>query len=287
MHTRIRIRFFYRIVACAVLFLAATASAQLIDPHVTFDVQRLPEEAQTKLVGLDSTLALYLREQEWAGDDYSYDLRIDISVFFTDYTADPQEDKYKAKLIITNGHDIRLEDSRWEFGLRSNTDYRQGTFHAFKSVIEFYVWMIIGMEYDRLEKLGGRPYFDRARQIFLDASSTLYYFGWDKRIESLRDYTDDSNTTYRELVFFYDTGMYFDAQEQPAKAKDYLYYALVKLRGLTLDEQLQFLESNYEEFADALVRSDYPKGVRGLAAMDPARREFYESLVPPDSAGVK
>ncbi len=271
----------------AVSFLAVPGYSQLVDPLVTFNVERLPDEARAKLTILDSILTEYLRNQEWAGDDYNYDLEIDINVFFENYTGDPQEDKYKAKLLITNRHDVRLEDARWEFGLRTGEDIRVGTFHPFRSVIEFYIWMIIGMEYDRLEKLGGRTYFDRAKQIYLEASSSLYYFGWDRRVEYLRTYTAEENSAWRELQFFYDTGIYFDAQEHYPRAKDYLYYALIKLQRLTVSKQQEFLEPVHREFAEAMLRAGYEKGVRSLMAMDPEHRTVYEAILPADSAGSK
>lgn len=257
-----------------------TADAQLLYPEVIVDTQRLPEEARTKLTGLDSTLRVFLENQEWARDDYQYDFPVQISIFFTDYTPDPQEDRYKAKLIATNLGDVRLEDTRWEFGLRPPFAFRSGTFEPFKSVVEFYVWLLVAMEYDRLEKLGGQMYFDRARQIYLESSGSIYYFGWDRRIDLLRSLVDDHNQSARELNFFFYTGIYYDEKGDLAAAKDYLYYALVKLDKVPSGTRERFLESNHRQFAEALVRAGYPKGVKALIQMDPGRRDVYESIAP-------
>lgn len=257
-----------------------SAQAQLLYPEVIVDTQRLPEEARIKLSGLDSTLRVFLESQEWARDDYQYDFPIQISIYFTDYTADPQEDRFKAKLIATNMSDTRLEDTRWEFGLRPPLQFRSGSFDPFKSVVEFYVWLLVAIEFDRLEKLGGQMYYDRARQIYLESSGSIYYFGWDKRIDLLRSLVDDQNQTTRELNFFYYTGSYYDEKQDFETAKDYLYYALVKLGKVPSDTRARFLESNHRRFAEALVRAGYPKGVRALIQMDPDHREVYESVAP-------
>lgn len=260
------------------------ANAQLLDPRVTIDLQRLPDEGRAKLQGLDSLLEAYLREQEWAGDDYNYDFGVDINIFFTDYSPDPQLDKYKAKLIVTNRGDVRFEDPRWEFGLRAPFVFRPISYDPFKSVVEYYVWMLLGSEYDKLEKLGGRPWFEKARQIYLESNSSLFFYGWNERIEALRSYVDEKNDAFRELNFFFDTGLYYDSRGDTARAKDYLYYALVKLQKVSATAQEQFLESNHRPFAEALARSGYLKGVRSLAGMDPAHREVYESIVPEEGA---
>jgi hypothetical protein len=267
-------------VVMAVLAAALSAPAQLLMPDVTVDVQPLPEEARAKLVGLDSILTKYLEDQQWAGDDYKYDFPIQIGIYFTEYSPDPQEDKFKAKLIASNKKDVRFEDTRWEFGLRQPVQFRPQEYHPFKSVIEFYVWMLIGTEYDKLEKLGGQPYYDRARGIYLQSSSSIYYFGWDRRNDLLRAQVDESNRLVRELNFFYYTGIYFDEQRDYRNAKNYLYYALVKLDKVPVDVQGRFLEVNHRQFAEALVRAGYLQGVRALIQLDPQRRSIYESIAP-------
>ena len=51
-------------VLMAVLAAALSASAQLLVPEVTIDLQPLPEEARAKLTGLDSILTKYLEDQQ-------------------------------------------------------------------------------------------------------------------------------------------------------------------------------------------------------------------------------
>lgn len=244
------------------------------------DVSSVPEEAQTKLATLDSILTIYLEEQEWARDDYQYDYPVQINIFITEYSPSPEEDRYKARLIATNKQDVRLEDTRWEFGLKEPLQFRAGQYHAFSSVVDFYVWILIGMEYDRLEKLGGTPFYEQAKQIYLESSRSPYYFGWDRRIDLLRDQMDDRNQTTRELNFFYYTGIFYDEERDYQAAKDYLYYALIKLDKVPIDVQRRFLEVNHRQFAEALVRAGYPKGVRALAQLDPQRRDIYDAIAP-------
>jgi hypothetical protein len=265
---------------------AAPARSQLLIPEVTVDYSRLPEEAQKKLTSLDSILTKYLEAQDWAGDDYQYDFPVQINIFFSEYTADPQEDHFKASLIATNKQDVRFEDVHWQFGLRAPYDFRPGAFQPFKSVVEYYVWMLIGTEFDRLEKLGGTKYYEKARQIYLESSGSIYYDGWDKRIDLLRAQIDDARKTQRELNFFYYTGIYYDEKKDYQSAKDYLYYALVKLDKVPIDIQRRFLEVNNRQFAEALVRAGYPKGVTALIKLDPERRSLYETIAP-DSLRLK
>lgn len=272
---------------CLVAVLAATVGAQLVIPEVTVDTQNLPDEAKAKLNGLDSLLSTYLANngQEWNRDEGGYDLPVQISIYFTEYSPNPQEDKYKANLIITNRQETRFDDKRWEFGLRQPIQLTRNPFNAFAGVVEFYVWVLEGIEEDKYVKLGGRKYFDKARQAILSSTGSLYYFGWDKRDELLRAYISDDNQTWREFNFFYYTGLYYNEQQNYAFAKDYLYYALVKLQKLPIDAQRPFLETNHRQFAEALKTAGYEKGVRALIRLDPAHTSVYETIAPKEGNG--
>jgi hypothetical protein len=278
----------------ASFFWTGRASAQLVVPEVVINTERLPQEARDKLATLDSLMTKYLESQPWAGDNDQYDFPVQINVFFTDYTPDPQEDKYKAKLIATNKADVRFEDVRWEFGIKQPLNaatFRAGVFHPFKSVVEFYVWMLLGTEFDKLEKLGGQTYYDKAKQIYLESSSSPYYFGWDKRIDLLRNQTDDHNKDVREFNFYYYSGIFYDDEKDYQNSASYLYYAILKLDKVPYDYLQKFLESNRQELADALVRCSpkaaHPEKVKAdlakaLTQLDPDHKKVYDAIVPPN-----
>jgi hypothetical protein len=271
------------------VFCAATAHAQLVIPEVSLDLQRLPEEAQQKLLGLDSIVTLYFADatQPWNRDDFGYDVPVQINIYMTDYSPNPQEDKYKANIIVTNKQETRFDDKRWEFGLRTPVTLPHGQYHPFFSVMEFYVWMIIGVEEDKQEKLGGRPFFDKAKQVFLQSSGSLYYFGWDKRSDLVRDYIADENNTARELSFYYFTGVYFDSIGDYASSGSYLFWAMLKLSELSISQQELFLESHHVELTAALGRAIIPRNKlaalkESLIRIDPTRRTVYESIPVPE-----
>lgn len=241
------------------------------------DLQRLPEEARNKLVGIDSVLMRFLKETRhpWNRDDGGYDLPVQISIFFTEYNPNPQEDKFKANLIITNKRDARFEDKRWEFGMRTPYVPGQGSYDPFMSVIEYYIWLLISNEEDKYEKLGGNRYFDKAKTVELSSTSSLYYFGWDKRSDLLRELSDDKNNTYREFVFFYFTGLYYDEEQLYEDAKAYLHYALLRLDALPIDRRTEILTAEHAALATALKNCNYAPGIEVLRKMDPAHADVY------------
>ncbi|MCL4304365.1 DUF4835 family protein [bacterium] len=267
----------------AVLFSAIcgqTGRAQLIYPEVMVDMQRLPEEAQQKLQGIDSVIVHFLKDTRhpWNRDDGGYDLDIQANIYFTEYNANPQEDKFKANLIITNKRDARFEDKRWEFGMRTPYTPGQASFDPFMSVIEFYVWLLIANEEDKYEKLGGDRYFDKARSVQLSSTSSIYYFGWDKRSDLLREVTGESNRNYREFVFFYYTGLYYDERRQYEDSKAYLHYALLRLGEVPIDKRSSILDAEHVALATALKNCNYDRGIDVLRRMDPTHSKEYNQI---------
>ena len=268
-------------VALVLFFLAwpPWASGQKLVPEVQVNLDKMSQEAQTKLRDLQKNLQDYIERKKWVNDDYRYDLKVLISVFLTDYAAGLPEDKYKASILITSQPDIRLEDRRWDFSLSSNYQFRENEYHPLTSVIEFYIWMVYGLEFDKLEKLGGRFYYDKARDIVLQSNRSFFVYGWDKRDELLRKQVSTDNTIAREMSFFWDTGMYFYKENNYSTAKDYLYYALVKLQQIPAETQSQFLEANYQILGEALVRVGYIDGIKILKRIDPGHLSEYDRLL--------
>jgi hypothetical protein len=284
----------FRTAILSVLAIMTIGHAQLIIPEISTDVQRLPQESKVfqQKAELDTALTAYFadKRQDWNRDEEKYDLPIQVNIYLTDYTANPQEDKYKANLIITNKRETRFDDKRWEFGLVPPFQFQSNEYHPLTSVIEFYIWMLIGIEEDKFEKFGGDPFFDRARQVTLDSPKSLYLTGWDKRSELLRDYTSKENDSFRELNFYYYTGIYYDVEKDFEQSEIYLRYALIKLEKIDIDRRQQFLESNHQEFAAAIANAGTGRdeqaqirvgeGIQSLIRLDPARKDFYDPYLP-------
>ncbi len=264
------------------LFLAPLgAFGQRLIPEVQVNVDQIPQEAQAKLEGLDMKLQDYLERKRWGSNEYRYDLNVRVNIYFTDYIPGPPEDKFKASLIVTNLMDAKahFEDRRWDFSLAAGYQFQENEYSPLISMIEFYIWMVYGIEYDNLEKLGGRRYFDKARDVILQSNRSFFVYGWDKRNDLLRDYISTDNTIPREMSFFWSTGRYFYEKNDYPKAKDYLYYALVKLEKVPVGVQNKFLESNYQKLGEMLVRVGYANGLKKLKRIDPGRASEYNRML--------
>ncbi|HEB84778.1 MAG TPA: DUF4835 family protein [Bacteroidetes bacterium] len=263
-------------------FSVSRAAAQRLVATVRVDLERLPQENQNKLRGLNRIIEAYINQREWGPDDYNYDVPLDFDIYFEEAFAISFEDRYKARLVISNRSNFQHTDRRWEFPLAPGVQlvYSE-SFDPFRSLIDYYVYMVLGYEYDKVKKFGGTPYFETARQISQSARfSSRYFLGWDKREEWVEAQLKKENERVRYLNFLYYTGEWlFYTERDPETAKQYLLYAAKQLDKVPKDKLKRFFDLNYFNYANALAEYKEYTALSKLASLDPDHADLYQKLL--------
>ncbi len=259
------------------------AKAQRVVADVTVTTEHLPQENQNKLQGLERIIEAYINQTDWGiSDEYDYDVIIDINFYFEEVIPVSFEDRYKAGVTVSNRSDCVYQDRRWEFPLQPGVQLIYTTqFDPFRSLIDYYVFMILGYEYDKLRKFGGNPYFEIARQIAQSATfSSRYFLGWDFRTEWLEEYIEPVNDQFRYLNFLYYTGewLYYEERDRET-ARHYLLYAINQVERIPEERRERFFELNYYNYANALYDYEEYNALNRLASFDPDHSEFYQRLL--------
>lgn len=272
------------LIAAVLLLAVTTASAQVIDANVEVSLEKLPQENQNKLQGIGRIVQNYINEREWAPNDYLYTFPLDVKIFFDEAVAVSFEDRYKAQITVSNRDLMVYSDRRWEFALEPGVRLVYADqFDSFRSLIDYYVYMALGFEFDKVRKFGGTPYFDQALRVCQQARfSSRYFLGWDKREDWMEEILDRKNETLRYLTFLYYTGewLYYTERDRKA-AKQYLLYA-TRLFDRLDDKQLtRFFDLNYHNYANALADYHEFSALSKLAGADPNpdHATFYERLL--------
>ncbi|MDP8228499.1 MAG: DUF4835 family protein [Candidatus Electryoneaceae bacterium] len=93
--------------------------------------------------------------------------------------------------------------------------------------IEFYIWICLGFEKDRLTPLGGQPFYEKAQLICDNAQfESTYYTGWDNRRDLIQKLVQD--TVYRKIrtaAYHAYAGVYYVQNEDKLQARSHLVYA--------------------------------------------------------------
>ncbi|TGE14129.1 type IX secretion system protein PorD [Hymenobacter elongatus] len=168
---------------CLLLVLARSGQAQELLAEVEVSTQNVTVSDRQLIQQMKNDMQSFLNSRSWTNQTYRPEERIRCRIF-VGITAIPQSGTYEATArIVTSrpvygtGYETSLlsfADKRWVFNYspQNPIDYSENTFVSnLSSLLSFYAYIIIGMDQDSFAKLGGSPYYDRARNILTNASS--------------------------------------------------------------------------------------------------------------------
>lgn len=263
--------------ALLILFSSASLHAQELQAKVTVLAQKVPTTVDKKIFNtLQTQLTNLLNNRKWTSDTYSPQERIECNFLLNiDEAGDDNTYKatltvqaarpvynasYKAALINFQDADILfkyIEYQPIEFNENrvSGSDPLAANLTA---TFAYYVYMILGMDYDSFSPKGGAEYFQKAQNIVNNSPESRSITGW-KVFDGLRNryWLNENavNTKYNllhDVIYdYYRQGldqMYKDADD----ARDNILDALTNLQ--TVNQQNPnlmfvqfFMQSKYNE----------------------------------------
>jgi hypothetical protein len=285
------------------LIIALSSLRAQIDCDVTINIQSIPSAAD-RLQNFESDLENYINSQRWTSEDLGDEkIHCSINIFFT---AASDNNTYQAQAFIgsqrpiyagknpsgKNSPMLRIFDDKWSFTyvkgqplLRNETQFDELT-----DFLDFYMYVILGFDYDSYETGSGTPFFQKSYTMCNQAPSSA--IGWARA----------TGTTYNKFSFVEDI---LNPKYQPFREGIYLYH----YRGLdylstkpvegyknmiTLLENIAtikktsnprsvlfrtFFETKYGELAEVFKGYSDPSVYKLLIAVDPAHQTAYEEAV--------
>ncbi len=177
-----------------ILFLALLCSAKGIAQELNATVQVNYQNVQTTetriFEDMETSFSQFLNNRKWTNDTYAPEERINCNFIITidlmptvnDFEATVQIQSSRPvygtsyETIVLNFADRDwnfryVEDQPLNFNVNNFTD-------NITSLLAFYAYIIIGLDYDTFSELGGQPYFEIAQQITVNAQQQG--LGWDQ-----------------------------------------------------------------------------------------------------------
>ena len=268
------------------LMLTGSAPAQRIEAEVETDLRTLPQERQEKLTDFADKVRHYLNNSPWCEDEWDYPVYIQATIRLQDMTSGAEE-RYQGTLVISNSYDIQFSDIRWRFAYQSGDmiSYDENDVDSFTSFLNFYVYMILGGEFDKWSTLGGTQYYEKARNIAEQAKFGLGRFieGWDRRQELVNYFLSEQHKPFREMVDYYFYGLSF-VQQDNAKARKHIATAIDKLDRLIANDPdneyaQDFLKAHYQEIVEVYRRALNKQPLRTMMILDPDHERIYRDIL--------
>jgi hypothetical protein len=202
----------------------------------------------------------------------------------------------------------RFFDANIDFSYYRGQEFQHGnSYRSLESVIDFYVYIILALDYDSYKEEAGTQYFQQAQEIAIIANSAQGT-GWQRDITNIGTYSrlgyiedavNANNRAFRDLIFNYH---YYGLDlliTKPDEARDAIGTTIDSLVSLKRESSAAdrsvylraFFESKYPELVN-LARL-FPDNVTvyfdKLGYLDPVHQNYYQEakdkLQQPGSGG--
>ena len=201
------------------LFFSVTSFAQELNCRVDVNFQNLPVNNRELLTEFAGIIENYMNTTRYnPNEDWGQKIECSMSILFTGASSDID---YTAQIVIisqrpiyqstNNSPVLTVNDGQWQFKYQKGQALypNQTTFDPLTSFLDYYALIIIGMDMDTFELLGGTVYFKRAQDIVNLGSNSGASLGWQSsssvynRWGLVNDILSERYAAFRSTIFDY------------------------------------------------------------------------------------
>lgn len=293
------VRLRHAVVAAAFFVLPVAAQAAEFDCTVSVDYRSLGRTDVSYLDELKTQLERYVNERSWTTDRYEANERIACSIQVQVTQAVSQTD-FRGTYTMTTRRPIYgstqqtttmiVSDRAWTFRFVQGTQlaFDPQRYDPITSLVNYYVYLALGYDYDTFAPLGGTRYFELARDVLQVARGQGEWQATndpDDRGNLVTQLLDARFQPIRQAYF----DLHFNVLDTFVDAPDVARTAaLASLRAVhQVYEQVSkqavldvLLLAKGRELVDMLEASPLSSDAYSLlSAMDPANQTVYSRLL--------
>ncbi|MCX6202849.1 MAG: DUF4835 family protein [Bacteroidetes bacterium] len=237
--------------------IANTLFAQELAATITIQSSKVDNQVDAKIFPqLQSQLKDFINQRKWSTDAFSTEEKIDCSFYITIESVE-SPGVYSAKLSVVSNRPVynasysssmlNMQDAKFTFKyqlsqpIEFNENRIQGTDPLeanLTATLAYYIYIIIGLDYDSFAPKAGVPYFNKALNIVFNAPEGSGILGWKSydgqrnRYVLIDNLTKSGYDKVHDVIYsYYREGL--DAMsEKPEVAKNAIMNALINLQEL-------------------------------------------------------
>ena len=245
----------------------------------------------------------FLNNRKWSNDNFLPQERIDCNLVINILEWDGSSN-FKAEAQIQSARPVygssfnstilNLSDKDFSFTYTEGQplDYSdQNYINNLTSLLAYYAYIIVGLDYDTFSKMGGTIYYAKAQNVVNNAQNASFS-GW-KAFESMKNrywlvenLTNKAYNPIREVLYEYHKNGLDVMYDNQSRGRKYILSLLPALQKI--DKQKQgsmlnqvFFTAKANEIVNVLSQSapqDRMRSYNILSALDPANITKYELL---------
>lgn len=197
---------------------ANALSAQEINAQVTLDRSQISSTSLEYLDDLPEQIEEYINQFRWTNANFNENERIKMSLQINLLSVENYN--FEAQIIVRSQRPIYnttrntviflFNDEEWNFEYNPNRTFLHDElqFDALTSLLDFYVYIVLGYDFDSFEELGGTEYYQRAQNI-VSIAQTSSAIGWSRssnqrnRTQLLSNLQQSNYEPFRKALYQY------------------------------------------------------------------------------------
>jgi Domain of unknown function (DUF4835) len=283
------------------LFFTVTSTAQELNCKVEVNYQNLPVNNRELLTDFAGVIENYLNTTRFTNTDWGQRIDCTFNIFFTSAGSDVD---YSAQIVVVsqrpiykstnNSSVLTINDGQWQFKYQKGQALysNQTTFDPLTSFLDYYALIIIGMDMDTFEPLGGTVHFKRAQDIVNLGANSAANLGWQSSSSAysrwglVNEILSATYSFFRNSVFDYHYGIdIYSQNKQLGQQKivaliDVLWIMYEKLGSLNSVYIRTFFDAKHGEIIEHLKGYPDTEIFAKLKKIDPPHTSKYESAMP-------
>jgi hypothetical protein len=167
----------FKLVFFLMLLFSVKGFAQEIISTVTINTPKLQTADPKLFVNLKSALQEFINNRKWTDENYKSEEKIELNVIIT-INKEISQTSFEAQLTIQASRPVYNstynsvmiqhldKDFYFSYGEFEVLDFTEGSFSSnLTSTIAYYVYVVLGLDYDSFAELGGDKYLNKALDI--------------------------------------------------------------------------------------------------------------------------
>ncbi|MCM1290684.1 MAG: DUF4835 family protein [Prevotella sp.] len=257
------IRWMPGVLLTLMLIMAGRVNGQELKADVEVNSTAIEGSSKSVFETLQQSLSEYINSRAWTNTQFSPNERIECRFYFT--AKEYKDDRIKGDLQIQLSRPVynstytttlfNFKDTKIEFDYREGDPliYNENTFdNNLTGIINFYVYLLLGIDFDSFSYLGGQPYYDKAASIVQMAQSSGE-IGWKtfedtkNRSAVLSAYTDPNTSGIRKLMYDYHRKGLDEMVTSPDKGRSVITESLIELEKIQKNSPMSVILSIFRD----------------------------------------
>ncbi len=280
------------------------AQSQELDCQVNVSSSQVQAADKEIFTELQKSINEFLNNRKWTNRKFGVEERIECSMaIIIEKEAGPN--MYNATLRVQSRRPVfntsystpilNYKDTKFDFEYvkHQNLNFDINSFQSnLTSVLAYYAYLIIGLDFDSFSPLGGTPYLMNAQTIVANAQSSEFK-GWksfedkNNRYWMVEDLLNRSLKSLREGIYLYHRQGLDQMAEEMEKGRQNVLKALMKFKEASRQKSfLHILDILVNAKKDEVINifkkappMDKPKAVSVLKELDPTNSGDYENIL--------